>query len=539
MNWRIWSQAKGIWVGRAFLVGRILGCGIFLAGLGGFGWAAEARAPAGKSAAEADLPDMPAPEPKTVSEAKEAAGAGKAEAGPAKPEAQPSEKGRSIPPDQPKSAPGGQPSGSPKLESKGPAEPTPKTPEQPAGKPKSEPTTPPKEESPGKEKAEASAKAKAQPPTKQKVADPILEWPVNEAHRKTRTDLVQLLRAGSLNPDQLKLLTEYYTEYELARWTQMANRAEVRKFREELLRQLAQAEGQTHDQVVQIVLNLLLKMAEGNHHPVARVNAVLALGELNRVEPRGTKPPEPLPAAQPILFQMVQNAQMPEMLRVAALVGLRRHVELGAVADPTKTQWATGLLSLVQERSSSGRASAGRDWLRQLAIEVLELLKTPGPNGQVALALIELLADTNQPMSIRVAAARAVGNLHYSQGFPADLNKLIREMGQLALDAINTELETYQKEKKLLPRRLQTHLIGVYNGLNGLQKTASQPKETADLYQKVLDAVRDCAVLFESSKLRDEDGNLLEDDFVKQLTKQKTALSEAIAAPVPPAQSQT
>ena len=480
------------------LVGGILGYGMLLPGQGAFCWAAEAKAPAGKSAAEADLPDMPAPVPKTAPGMEKSPG-------PAQP-GSPSEK---VPPKAPAK----------------PESPSKKAPVQPPAKPQPAPG----EQMPP---SEAPAKPKAKPPAKEKPAEPIVEWPVDEAQREKRMEVRNLLRAGTLTPEQIKFLSEYYTQYGLARWTQGANRAEVRKYRDELIRELAQAEGQAHDQVVQMVMKLLVKMAEGNHHPVARVNAVLALGELNRVEPRGTKPPEPLPAVQPILFQMVQNAQLPEMLRVAALVGLRRHVELGAVADPTKTQWAIGLLPLVQERSSSGRAAAGRDWLRQLAIEVLELLKTPGPNGQVALALSELLADTNNPMSIRVAAARALGNLDYSQGFPADLNKLIREMGQLALDAINPELETYQKEKKLLPRRLQTHLIGIYNGLNGLQKiAASQPKETADLYQKVLEAVRGCAVLFESSKLRDSDGNLLQEEFVKELKQQQAALSKALSAP--------
>jgi len=499
MSWSICSHMKGIRIWTAWMVGGILGYGMVPEGHGAFCWAAEAKTPVGKSAAEADLPDMPAPVPKAAPEAEKSPGPAKSES--------PGEKVPAQPAAQPESAGG-----------KGPAQPS------------AQPNPAPGEQIPSS--PEPPTKPKSKSPAKEKAAEPILEWPVDDAQRKNRAEVPKLLRSGTLTPDQIKFLTEYYTQYGLARWTKWANRAEVRKYRDELLRELAQAEGQAHDQTVQIVMNLLVKMAEGNLHPVARLNAVLALGELNQTEGKPNKPPEPLPAVQPILLQTVQNSQMPEMLRIAALVGLRRHAELGAVADPTKVQWATALIPIVQERSPSGRDAVGHQWLRQLAIELLELLKTAGPNGQVALALIEVLADTNNPISIRVAAARTLGKLDYSQGFPADLNKLLREMGQLALDAVNSELETYQKEKKLLARRLQTHLIGVYNGLSGLQKTASQSKDTADLYQKVLDAIRGCAGLFD--KLRDEQGNLQQDEFVKQLAKQKTALSEAIAAPVPP-----
>ncbi|MCS7306356.1 MAG: hypothetical protein NZ602_14765 [Thermoguttaceae bacterium] len=495
--------------------------------------AAEAKGPEGSSPAEADLPDMPAPVPKKAPEGEKASSPAKPEPTPAKTEPTPGEKIPAQPPAEPKSAPAEEsPAGTPKT--KPFPKPAAKEKAEPPAQPKTPPSTKEKPAPSPEPKAEPSAEPKTELPAKEKTLEPLLEWPVDEAQRKNRSEVPKLLRAGTLSPEQIKFLNEYYTQYGLARWTQVANRAEVRKYREELLRELGQAEGQAHDQVVQMVMNLLIKMAEGNHHPAARVNAVLALGELNQVEPKPNKPPEPLHAAQPILLQMVQNPQTPDVLRVAALVGLRRHAELAAVADQSKGQWVTVLVNILQERSPSGRAAVGHAWLRQLAIEVLELLKTPGPNGQAALALMNVLNDTNASINLRVSAARALGNLDYSQGFPGDLDQLLRDMGQLALDVLNAELESYQKEEKFLARRLQMYLIGIYNGLSGLQKTASQPKETGLLYQKIFDAVRSCAVLFENPKLRDSEGNLREKDLVQELTKQKTALSEAIAAPVAP-----
>ncbi len=533
MRWLVGSEIKRFWVVRVGLVGAVLAGELILLREHVASRAADAKAPAVAPAAKADLPDMPAPAPKEVLGAEKAPPASPSASAPSPPEGQPPEKAPPTSPAEPKPAPG---TGTPTTP------PQPKSPAEPAAQPQAEPPTTPKadtppqpeKELPGKEKMQPPATPKAETPAKEKTTTPLLEWPVDESHRKNRAEVSAVLRAGSLNADQIKFLTDYYTQYGLARWTQIGNRAEVRKYREELLRELAQAEGQAHDQLIQIVLPLLIKMAEGNHHPAARVNAVLAVGELNRVESKEAKPPEPLPAAQPFLLQTSQSPQMPEALRVAALVGLRRHAELGAVGDQTKAQWTNVLLGIVQERPPSSRSAPGHDWLRHLAIEVLEVLKTPGPNGQVVISLTDVLSDTNNPMTLRVRAARALGNLDYSQGFPGDLNKLLREMGQLALDALTAELETHQKEKIFQARRLQTYFIGIYIGLTGLEKAASPSKETAALYQKILAAVRDCAVLFDSPKLRDSDGKLRENELIQQLSNQKPTLTEAITAPASP-----
>lgn len=499
------------WVFGALLAGGVW-FGWFAAGECPPGWAAEAKAPASKAAPEADAPDMPAdmadmPAEKEKPEAKSP--------GPSKPEAP-----------------------SPKLADQ-PAEKGAEKPSSPASKEKAEdlPESKPGEKTPAVPKPKGPSSEVGVPPGKEKAPEPIVEeWPVNEEHRKYRSEVPKMLRGGTLNAEQVKLLTEYYTQYGLARWTVAANRADVRKFREELLRELREAENPAHDQALKIVMDLLVKMAEGNHAPVARVNAVLALGELNRVEPKPTKPPEPLPDAQPILLRFLQNPETPDPLRVAALVGVRRHVELGAASDSMKLQMATLLAGMVQQRTLSGRSTAAHNWIRIQAIEVLELLKTPGPNGQVAQVLIEVLADNTNSLGVRTAAARALGNLDYSQGFPGDLNKSLREMGQTALDALDPELEAYKKEKKLVARRLQTYLIGVYNGLNGLQKVAAQSSEAAALHQKILEAVRACLLPFENPKLRDAEGKLLEDDVVRELIKHRAALAGAISAPAPPAQ---
>lgn len=471
--------------------------GALLAGIwyGAFGgqptqtiWAEEMNAPASKAAETPDTPDEPPDLPEK----------------PAPPEAE---------------------------------KPAPKVPEAPGAKEAAPPLAPsPKEKGQPEPKTPGPAESPApgkQAPTMPKTpgpgvkGEPIVEWPVQEELRKNRTEVTQLLRSGTWSADQEKMIRDYYTHYGLARWTQVDKRAEVRKYRDELLSELRQAEGKAHDQTVEIVMELLTKMAEGNHAPVARVNAMLAVGELNQVEPKPGRAPEPLPAAQSVLLRALQNPNTPDAIRVAALVGWIRHAELGVVPDPMKLQVAGILAALAQDRTPSSRSASGHAWLRSLAIDALSALKTPGHNGQVVLALIEVLADETAPLGVRTAAARALGNLDYSQGFPGDLNKAVQEMGQVALDALQKELEEYKKDKKLVSRRLQTYLIGAYNGLSGLEKVAAQSADRAALHKQILEAVRACLVTLENPKLRGRDA-----EIVNELTKQAAALSESVSGPV-------
>lgn len=490
--------------------------GALLAGIwyGAFGgqptqtiWAEEMNAPASKAAETPDTPDEPPDLPEK----------------PAPPEA---EKPAPKAPEAPGAKEAAPPS-APSPKEKGQPEPKPPGPAEAPAPGKQVPTVP---KTPGPAEVPAPGK---QAPTVPKTpgpgvkGEPVVEWPVQEELRKNRTEVTQLLRSGTWSADQEKMIRDYYTHYGLARWTQVDKRAEVRKYRDELLSELRQAEGKAHDQTVEIVMELLTKMAEGNHAPVARVNAILAVGELNQVEPKPGRAPEPLPAAQSVLLRVLQNPNTPDAIRVAALVGWIRHAELGVVPDPMKLQVAGILTALAQDRTPSSRSAAGHAWLRSLAIDALAALKTPGQNGQVVLTLIEVLADETAPLGVRTAAAQALGNLDYSQGFPGDLNKAVQEMGQVALDALQKELEEYKKDKKLVSRRLQTYLIGVYNGLSGLEKVAAQSADRAALHKQILEAVRACLVTLENPKLRGRDA-----EIVNELTKQAAALNESVSGPV-------
>ncbi len=366
--------------------------------------------------------------------------------------------------------------------------------------------------------------AAEEPPTEAQV----VELEVDESLSKRRLDIFRLIKSDSLNNDQAQQVKDYLEKYALARWTLKSERANVKKHRDELLNVLKLAKGEAHDQTAAMALAFLQKIAEGNHHAVARVNAMLAIGELNDVEaPRPMDPPTPMAAARPILRDTVADTELPDAVRVAAMVGIRRHAQLKAIPQEELNATVQMLLNLATAAPTPGRSPAGHAWLRCLAIESLAELGTAGQNGAVANTVLSVLADANAPLSVRSAAARALGRLSYPAEFPATA-VMIRAMGQLTVDAAGDEIQRFESNgrKEFLRRRAQTNIVGAYNGLTGIAALASQPPES-DLHGQVLQAITDVLKTLEDQSLEGE-------ELIDELNEKLPQVSQAMAA-APPA----
>jgi hypothetical protein len=102
---------------------------------------------------------------------------------------------------------------------------------------------------------------------------------------------------------------------------------------------------------------------------------------------------------------------------------------------------ASNMQKIVKERSSPDHSPDGDLWIRRQAIEILGQLGLPGPEGQILSILGAVVADSNQPLPLRSAAAQAVGKIK-PEALPADeANPLTRQLGALALDACRYEID--------------------------------------------------------------------------------------------------
>ncbi|MEX2173209.1 MAG: hypothetical protein WD872_02535 [Pirellulaceae bacterium] len=208
--------------------------------------------------------------------------------------------------------------------------------------------------------------------------------------------------------------------------------------------------------VRELLCNLALKQATAivrdNYHPAVRYNAMLLISNLNdqdAVRLGGTKAtPEPMRLALPVLFTEFNKPENSDAIRMAALLGLLRHLEWDPyrtagpdITGTKRTRISQELLNLAQQQTPPPKRSpAGHDWLRRRAIEGLVLLSNAKVDAETAAALDKLLKDEKESLAVRCAAAAAIGKVVYTAPVtPAPL-PTAKELGYLALLSCDMEL---------------------------------------------------------------------------------------------------
>jgi len=300
----------------------------------------------------------------------------------------------------------------------------------------------------GTEKTAEEANDKA--PEKPAPADPPKEYvqlPVDASQKNNRIKISQILRSGKFGPGEEDLFTKYYETYALARWATQDEYNQLPARRKELRNELISAkQGTVHDRLNALALEFLGKMVDANMHPAVRFNAMLAIGELNAREPTFRDPPIPLPETLPVLLDALTNEKQIDAVRLAALIGISRWASLGIPEGEARNRVIAAVLDLANAKSAPGRSAEGHAWMRARAIEVLGEIGMVGSDGTVAKALAQILEQENTPISVRMAASRALGKLNYGQESGLSATEVISSLGELAVEACTQELGWMKKE---------------------------------------------------------------------------------------------
>jgi hypothetical protein len=290
------------------------------------------------------------------------------------------------------------------------------------------------------------------------------------------TQIFNILRAKSFAPKQQQFFQDYYIKYALPRWTERANWKDLSKYRSKLRTQFqTTGTGVVHKFLTDLAFPYLKVMAENPRlNPFARSNAMYALGEMNVGDVvGGTTPPTPLPDALPVLLSTVEKDN-PDYLKVAALVGLKRHIALKLPsADVPKVQKV--LLQLLAASSNLEKKTESQEWVQRMVVELLGLQKAVGAGNEVVKTLLEAIGNTKNSDSVRDTAARALGELTYPAAGAPGLNALALGVAvvQLAADACGTELK--RKPQDNLGRRVKNRLAAAADGLKGIKTFATDP----------------------------------------------------------------
>ncbi len=280
---------------------------------------------------------------------------------------------------------------------------------------------------------------------------------------QTRSLVGGMLRRGTFAGNEQAVFDDYYKSYRLARWTLVDNRAKLASYRtKELRRDFINGKGAVYSHLNALVLEFMGGLAKPdpptpNYHPATRINAILAIGELDLTKPaKFADLPVPLPAALPALLEIVQDADQPDAVKVAALVGLIRHARFGRIAAPVDR---AAILELAKSASPAGAAGAGKAWMRAQAAEILGELKVADAATTAALAV--MVGDSTLGCSARCAAAEALGKLDYAGAAGLNPSALAAPLGKLAVDACTTEEQAQIASRRRLMRCLKAAMEGL------------------------------------------------------------------------------
>jgi len=197
------------------------------------------------------------------------------------------------------------------------------------------------------------------------------------------------------------------------------------------------------DDVSRVVLDFMATVArDGDADPVVRVNAMLLVGELRAKDNK-----QPWAPAVPVLAAGVADAKLPAEVRIAAVVGLARHLEMAKApgSESPDAKAVLDALTLVVTSPADPMDPAAMNWLLSRALTALPAA-TPTLPKAVAAAVVKILEDSNRPFDVRVRAAAALGTAAKPDS-GIDAAKTVATIQSLARAALARDLELVAQQR--------------------------------------------------------------------------------------------
>lgn len=216
---------------------------------------------------------------------------------------------------------------------------------------------------------------------------------------------------------------------------------------------------QMREFVIGITRQVNEAIVRGNFHPVARYNAMLWLGTLNTSDPVMFGTPRPaVPMIEMLRFMLdeLANPQQIDPVRVAALVGVGRHVRLDRhlpagsrrlVGNAAETMIVNAMLGLAEAKEPpEGRSSEAHAWMQRRAIEILGMLGSTGQGNRVVTVLEQTAGDDSLPIAVRCSAADALGQLNYPANIQINAVEIANRLGAIAVLACREEIKRVEDQ---------------------------------------------------------------------------------------------
>jgi hypothetical protein len=354
-----------------------------------------------------------------------------------------------------------------------------------------------------KMKGAADKKAAANP--KEQVGGGYTWAKVDLRAGENRKYVVTGLRNFPVKPESIATFDGYYTGYGFKRLIDPKFLPQITEVRREFQRDLRDAKdvrGTTQDafnhlnELAARILPYIIK--DISYHPVSRYNATLILGDLNHEKATSDRAAIPLPQALPVLIgDILMDPRQSDAVRVAALIGIRRHAE--SMREHDAMMLAAGRAMTIStmlkiagaSKPAPNRTPEGHHWMRRQAVEILGALGDVGAGGAVANALVAVADEKEAPLWLRCSAAESLGRLKFKPTDAAAVKPEVvaKVLRSLSADVCRAEVERANSDNTPVSQeQLLADLGCVQSALKDalvlLSSTHPQKTAVADLVKK-------------------------------------------------------
>lgn len=264
-------------------------------------------------------------------------------------------------------------------------------------------------------------------------------WTKVEASREVREIKERLREGGQLD----KAARDFFEATVLPQLELDENRSLIERTRKRI-RELALgdvADDKAYGEIALLLAERMTALARDEQaEPVVRVNAMLLVSELK------SKDGKPWPPAALALASAAGDKELPVAVRIAALVGVAKHVAAGGGDEAVVKTFGPPVMAILAEPTPPDQA-VEHDWLASRALQLVPLLMQPAPPKASAL-LAALVADEARSIDLRVRAAAALGATADAQS-GVDAAALVETIRALAVRALEAE------EKAAAARRFE------------------------------------------------------------------------------------
>ncbi|PHS15440.1 MAG: hypothetical protein COA78_05115 [Blastopirellula sp.] len=279
--------------------------------------------------------------------------------------------------------------------------------------------------------------------------DSKVKGTVGQAKIKIQT----ALRGNSpLTAEEKQLITRFFEEAYFRSWTQPNSATKAGLKRVDFTKSFygsTSSNIQARPFINTLTLKWMSEYIKPKYHPVVRFNAMLLIGDLKSREYQiGKNDPEvPYSAAFPVIVAALKDKTQSDPVKVAALLGLRKHCEL---VPNRPANYTNGILDIAKEYIIADEPPAGRSadahlWMRQQAINIVGVIRSGEKIGEFAGLLDNIITNEDLPLKIRCSAITTKGKLVFDQNTVNQLN-LMKEsanIGKVALEAVKADIEWF------------------------------------------------------------------------------------------------